>query len=166
MITLSIKQPWAYLICAGIKDIENRGWKCPEKYIGQRVLIHASAKEVGYFNNILNFDQLRAVLVKHESFSMFRSKLQYGAIIGSVEIADCVINHESIWAERTETAYLGKLTIQCQQPIYNWVLKNPILFDKPILNVKGKLRFWESEYEEISAVVYGKIKTICINEFK
>jgi|GEM_PF-3784742 len=43
---ISIKQPWAYLICTGIKDIENRTWKCPEKYIGQRVYVHASAKPV------------------------------------------------------------------------------------------------------------------------
>jgi len=29
---ISVRQPWAYLICAGIKDIENRTWKCPQKY--------------------------------------------------------------------------------------------------------------------------------------
>ena len=31
------------------------------------------------------------------------------------------------------------------KPIYNWVLANPILYKKPILNVKGKLSFWEFE---------------------
>ena len=30
-------------------------------------------------------------------------------------------------------------------PIYNWVLANPVLYEKPILNVKGKLSFWEFE---------------------
>ena len=44
MITISVKQPWAYLLCAGIKGIENRTWILPEKYKGKRVLIHASAK--------------------------------------------------------------------------------------------------------------------------
>lgn len=42
MKAISIKQPWASLIAYGIKDFENRTWKCPQKYIGQRVLIHAS----------------------------------------------------------------------------------------------------------------------------
>ena len=42
MKAISIKQPWASLIAHGIKDIENRTWKCPQKYIGQRALIHAS----------------------------------------------------------------------------------------------------------------------------
>lgn len=39
MKAISIKQPWASLIAHGIKDIENRTWKCPQKYIGKRVLI-------------------------------------------------------------------------------------------------------------------------------
>lgn len=43
MKAISIKQPWASLIAHGIKDIENRTWKCPQKYLGQRILIHASS---------------------------------------------------------------------------------------------------------------------------
>jgi hypothetical protein len=46
MKAITIKQPWASLIVHGIKDIENRTWACPEKYIGHRVLIHASGKPV------------------------------------------------------------------------------------------------------------------------
>ena len=49
-------------------------------------------------------------------------------IIGSVIIADCVQNHPSVWAEKG---------------CWNWVLKDAVLFDKPIMNVKGKLSFWE-----------------------
>ncbi len=150
MKTISLRQPWAYLLCAGIKDIENRTWKLPEKYLGERVLIHASAKEVRYFNDILNIDQLHAVLVDHESFSMFRSKLQYGAIIGSVEIVDCVVNHPSIWAEKSTPIELDEFgfPIKYDKKIYNWVVEDPILFEKPILDVKGRLRFWDYELPE------------------
>jgi len=49
MKTLSVKQPWAYLLCAGIKDIENRTWKT--NYRG-RVFIHASAKPDNIHLNI------------------------------------------------------------------------------------------------------------------
>jgi hypothetical protein len=41
MKILSIRQPWAYLITRGSKNIENRGW--PTNYRGP-VLIHASLK--------------------------------------------------------------------------------------------------------------------------
>lgn len=41
MKALTLKQPWAFLIRSGVKNIENRTWKCMEKHIGKRVLIHA-----------------------------------------------------------------------------------------------------------------------------
>lgn len=40
MKALSIRQPWAWLIANGYKDIENRSWRT--NYRGP-VLIHASA---------------------------------------------------------------------------------------------------------------------------
>ena len=59
--------------------------------------------------------------------------LPFGSIIGSVEIVDCVQNHPSIWAEKG---------------VYHWVLASPILFEKPIENVKGKLGLWNYDWEE------------------
>lgn len=51
MKAISIKQPWASLIAHGIKDIENRTWPCPKKYIGQRVLIHASQRTANFWDS-------------------------------------------------------------------------------------------------------------------
>ena len=123
MKVISIKQPWASLIAHGIKDIENRTWKCPHKYIGQRILIHASkVRTKDYFIP-------KSLFINSKVCSILESKeLPEGAIIGSVVIADCVQNHPSVWAEKG---------------CWNWVLKDAVLFDKPIMNVKGKLSFWE-----------------------
>ena len=161
MKTISIKQPWAYLIAAGIKDIENRTWKCPGKYIGKRVLIHASKTQYETPMYLLTDEQYDSI--KQEKRIEINNSIEYGCIIGSVEIVDCVINHPSIWAEKTKSiptdvydisnglpAYLGKYN---NNVVYNWVLANPILFDKPILNVKGRLGFWDydlpEEYEKL-----------------
>ena len=42
---------------------------------------------------------------------------------------------------------------QMPKPIYNLKVEDAILFDKPILNVKGKLGFWDydlpEEYEKL-----------------
>ena len=54
-------------------------------------------------------------------------------IIGSVEIVDCVQNHPSIWADKG---------------VSHWVLTNPVLFEKPIENVRGKLGLWNYDWEE------------------
>lgn len=127
MKAISIKQPWASLIAYGIKDIENRTWKCPQKYIGQRILIHASGCHGKKFEINLTDEQMKQAfpLISEKSTS---GKWEFGAIIGSMVIADCVQNHPSVWAEKG---------------YWNWVLKDAVLFDKPIEGVKGKLGFWE-----------------------
>ena len=158
MKALTIKQPWAYLIAAGIKDIENRTWKCPEKYIGERVLIHASASAPKSIRELLNADQIDTVF-KSDLYNDTDFAKQYstGTIIGSFEIVDCVVNHTSIWAEKTKLPTIGDVLedihflgkVQKPNPIiYNWVLANPILFDEPITTVTGKLGFWDYEFSE------------------
>lgn len=126
MKTLSIKQPWSILIAKGIKDIENRTWQT--NFRG-RIYIHAplSPAFIGsYKDNLPNgFWVGLSELQKNLLLNLFVLR---GAIIGEVDIVDCVTNHESIWAEKG---------------CYNWVLENPLLYNKPILNVKGKLSFWE-----------------------
>jgi hypothetical protein len=153
MKTISLRQPWAYLICSGIKDIENRTWRCPQKYIGQRVLIHASGTAAKEPYMLFNDDQ--AEQIGDRIMDVVASYHTRSAIIGSVEIVDCVINHPSIWAEKSNGVMVGHAFVykSNEKPIWNWVLANPILFDKPILNVKGKLGFWDydlpEEYETI-----------------
>lgn len=159
MKALSIKQPWASLIAHGIKDIENRTWKT--NFRG-RIYIHASGKWHSRSNSndvrdLLTSEQIkkiphslqadfidRGIIVKDESIPL-------SAIIGEVDIVDCVINHPSIWAEKTETYRCpdsGLEIIQRGTPkIYNWVLSNAVIYDEPILNVKGKLSLWEYEKE-------------------
>ena len=150
MKTLSVKQPWAYLLCAGIKDIENRTWKLPEKYKGERVLIHASAK-----NDLYSFskEQMQEMHSKgiDKSYLTGKGKAYLSAIIGSVRFVGCEINYPSIWAEQSTGVLIGNKFYHKDGdvPIYNWVLANPVLFDKPILDVKGKLRFWDYEMDSI-----------------
>lgn len=128
MKAVTIKQPWASLIAAGLKDIENRSWKT--NYRG-RVLIHAAAAPVKEGLAALNNKQLFE-LMNRENWDTEFENLPNGAIVGSVEIVDCVQNHPSKWA---------------QEGFWHWVLANPVLFPKPITGVKGKLSFWEYDGE-------------------
>lgn len=134
MKTITIKQPWASLIAHGIKDIENRTWPCPKKYIGQRVLIHAGQRTASFWDSTPEIYKIADNFISEISKSGTDwSRYPHGSIIGSVTIADCVQNHPSIWAEKG---------------VWNWVLKDAVLFDKPIENVKGKLGFWEHNLEQ------------------
>ena len=146
MKAVSIKQPWASLIAHGIKNIENRNWKT--NFRG-RILIHASAATVfDAFMPILILD--RGVVTVNEwlvrnGYDWHYNNIPHSAIIGEVDIVDCVINHSSIWAEKTYKYQLApdETDEDYPKPVYNWVLANPVLYDEPILNVKGKLSFWE-----------------------
>ncbi|WP_298118084.1 ASCH domain-containing protein [Flavobacterium sp.] len=149
MKALSIKQPWASLIAHGIKDIENRTWKT--NFRG-RIYINASAKIDKNFHKILSEEQRNVLRDTKEPYDI----THLSAIIGEVDIVDCVINHSSIWAEKTPFAQSGNQRFYPDKPIYNWVLANPVLYDKPILNVKGKLSFWEIDKNEIIKNAYGR----------
>lgn len=83
-IVLSVRQPWAWLIVNGHKDIENRTWKTAHR--GQ-VLIHAG-KEPAATPKIIN-----GVLVPE----MFHYRT--GGIVGMVEITECVTSSKSKWFE-------------------------------------------------------------------
>ena len=107
---LTIKQPWAHLICFGGKDIENRKWRT--KFRG-RLFIH-SAK----------VDDVEA-LEKYEELGVIKSDdLVRGAIIGSVEVVDCVSESDSPWFDGPN----------------GFVLKNP----RPeiVEFCRGKLGLW------------------------
>ena len=126
MKALSIKQPWASLIARGIKDVENRTWRT--NFRG-RIFIHASGQKK--FEIGLTDEQTKLALPVLKQ--VFDFSLPFGAIIGEVHIVDCVWDHPSIWAE---------------PGAWKWVLANPVIYEKPILNVKGKLSFWSFDKPE------------------
>jgi hypothetical protein len=76
---LSIRQPWAYLITRGSKNIENRTWAT--QYRGP-FLVHASLTV-----NRSACDEYRLSL----------NELETGGIVGMAEIDDCVTDHRSRW---------------------------------------------------------------------
>lgn len=136
MKVLSIKQPWAYLIATGIKDIENRSWKT--NYRG-KFLIHAPRFITKLdFYDLFTIDQLNVFSNSIDNngrciaVNCALKRYALSSIIGEVEIIDCVQDSKSIWADP-----------KC----WHWILKNAVLYDKPIINVKGKLSFWEYQNE-------------------
>jgi hypothetical protein len=125
MKALSLTQPMAWAIFHG-KDIENRRWAT--KYRG-RFIIHASKLfKIEYWNWIAENDNRLGLTLPFSRFDFI-----YGALIGEVDLVDCVKGHGSGWALPDQ---------------YNFVLANPIPYDKPI-PCKGKLGFFEPGFESL-----------------
>jgi hypothetical protein len=104
---ISIRQPWAHAILHLGKDVENRPMRT--HYRG-RILIQASLK--------IEHDEARKLKLDPD-------RLPTGAIVGSVEIFDCIRDSKSKWAIHGQ---------------WHWLLRNPRVLAKPI-PFKGKLGF-------------------------
>jgi hypothetical protein len=121
MKTLSIIMPWPLLIMNYGKDVENRSWKTD--YRG-RILVHVSKKPRPDYRDIFN-NVFFPNLTEGEWGEINREWC--GCIIGSVELADCVQNFKSPWAE---------------SGMWHWVLRDPVLLENPV-PVRGSLGLWE-----------------------
>jgi len=112
MYALSIKQPWASLILAGIKPVENRTWST--SYRGP-LLMHASK----------TWDKRGAefIIEKHPELKKFiESSKKTTGFLGQATMTDCVKEHHSEWFDGP----------------YGFVFIKPMEFQNPI-PYKGQL---------------------------
>lgn len=123
---LTIRQPWAWLICKGYKDIENRDWFT--KFRG-RIYVHAGQSRMTMTDNNVDYILKRLSENQASEFESAYANMTFGAIIGEVDIADCVTESHSPW-------FSGK---------YGYKLANPVLYDNPI-PCKGKLGIFKPEF--------------------
>ena len=139
MLALSIRQPFAWLICMGLKDVENRSW-LPLDTSSRRIYVHAGKRPAGKNYNEtkhITADIIQKIGGSKTKAGHFVGKLiwgwngydktpWYGAIIGEVDIVE--VGHiASPWAVPGQWQYL---------------FANPTLYDKPI-PMRGKLGFFE-----------------------
>ena len=116
---LSIRQPWAWLIANGHKDIENRSWST--KYRGP-LLVHASAKKPSA--TFLSDIERRYGVELPKTFDL-------GGIVGLVNVMECVAESRSVWM---------------QGPV-GWKLSNARTL--PFLPVRGKLGLFRLEQPDL-----------------
>lgn len=118
---LSVQNPWSDLICRGLKDVENRSWSTD--YRG-RLYIHSSgspmtpseAKHELRASVLRDIPEVRSWLQEGMSKGATESWLTSRAIIGYVELVDCVRDSTSPWAEEDQ---------------YHWVFADPDFLTNP-----------------------------------
>lgn len=90
MRALSIRQPWAWLIVNGHKDIENRDWAT--QFRGP-VLIHASKTASKKYVREVSDQVLQQFGIQVPELDA----LPRGGVVGQAVITDCVASHTSPW---------------------------------------------------------------------
>lgn len=130
MKTITVKQPYASLIAAGIKKYEFRTWK--SKYRG-KLLIHAGK----------GIDK-KAM----EKFKDYNLEYPAGCVIAICDMVDCVkIDDEAreMLLKENELVY-GKTACDKDFDGYGFKLENVKKIE--VIPVKGALSFWEYDYKE------------------
>lgn len=87
--TLSLKQPWAWLVVNGWKPVENRDWRTRHR---GWTLIHAS-KNVDYDGYRWVQDNIPELM----HLLPMPDDIEKGGIVGIANITDCVDWHCSVW---------------------------------------------------------------------
>ena len=131
MKALSLTQPYAELMKKGIKTIDTRSWKT--NYRGP-VYIHASATAIPKTSRD-NVDLMTLISGK---------TLDYGCIICSCELVDCIKMTEEYVDEIRIYHYKEYLSGVYAPGRYAWVFKNIQILEQPI-PVKGHLGLWDFE---------------------
>jgi hypothetical protein len=136
---LSVKQPWAWLICMGYKDIENRDWFIGRKVasgavdftlkLPTRIYVHAG-KQPDYSWNGEDLIKKNLTETQYSNYRYLSEHFTLGAIIGEVDITGCVDKSNSPW-------FVGK---------YGFVLRNPVLYQTPF-PCRGALGFFTPDIE-------------------
>jgi len=130
---LSIRQPWAWLICAGYKDIENRSW---HTIFRGRIYVHAGkTMDVNVPSLSLTESWILERLSPEQQEVYHTTPRRRGAIIGEVDIVDCTF--------RPVDSDDGLYSKWAEPGLYGLVLANPVLYDKPILYPGKRFKFFE-----------------------
>jgi hypothetical protein len=162
MKAISIVNPIAYLVACGAKTVENRSWTTD--YRG-KLLIHSSGTNtntitgsdlpLGYAN-ILDVifnpkvkkrddvvigveETIRRVAFSYYDLSSYEEWIEFdepardlpfksSAIIGEVILQHIKRDADSPWAMRN---------------CYNWILTDAVLYDRPIVGIRGRLGLWD-----------------------
>lgn len=120
MKTLSVRQPYAWLIAAGIKDVENRSWSTSHR---GALLIHASAAKMTRDD----WDYLNEVCAIEGVALPDPNDLPTGAIVGAAWLDDVAESDESPYWDGESLA---------------WIFTHSTLI-VPSIPVKGRLGLWE-----------------------
>lgn len=142
MKAITVWQPWAGALAAGIKENETRRWAT--KYRGP-IAIHSAMKAIQHtWSNLYMDDEAREVICRRlELPEIFDGPVTFpmGCILATAELVDCIkITPEYIATLTPDELALGDYTLGR----YAWKLENVKKLPEPI-PAKGKQGLWNWE---------------------
>jgi hypothetical protein len=92
---LSVRQPWAFAIVMGFKPVENRDFT--RQHRGPTLIHTGKNAEHGNLTPVLMQIADQSCMRLRDVRALYDKHFALGAIVGKVNIADCVKSHPSKW---------------------------------------------------------------------
>jgi hypothetical protein len=167
MYCLSVRNPFSYLICAGVKDVENRSWQT--QYRG-KILIHSCGNQSVYCLEDKDFpekflqqrddnktdsrqramDRLTKIIDRHYGV---KNGAEYNALLDDktrLKNIKPFFKCMSIIGEVTIADIVKNSKSPFAEPgLYHWILTKPVLYayNKTFDMIRGKLGLWNFTQE-------------------
>lgn len=151
MKAITVWQPWAGALAAGIKENETRSW--PTKYRGP-IAIHAAMKAIQHtWSDLYMSDEAREVICRRLGLPEIidgPAAFSMGCILATAELVDCIKNTpEFVATLSADELALGDYTLGR----YAWKLANAQKLPEPIL-IAGKQGLWEWNPDKKLSLTY------------
>lgn len=142
MKAITVWQPWAGALAAGIKENETRSW--PTKYRGP-IAIHSAVKAIQHtWSDLYMNDEAREVICRRLELPEIidgPATFPMGCILATADLVDCIrITPELVAALSADELALGDYTLGR----YVWKLANVQKLPEPI-PAKGRQGLWNWE---------------------
>lgn len=139
MKCLTVKNPWAHAIIHWGKDVENRTWRT--NYRGP-LLIHAG----------ISYDYAGANTLLEMGHDPDAEVMLGGAIIGVVDLVDCVLN-----LAKTRRDMHPDASPWGEPGTYHWLLSNPRPLLAPV-PCRGHLGLWDADLTDAVKAEFAALK--------
>lgn len=162
MKALTVRQPWASLIVAGLKDVENRSWRAPEWIVGERIAIHSAARR-DTPERAAHAAVLAGEVVAGGHFLALDAQAAHacGVVLGSVEVVgchhadDCAEDETShfplhVGSTPDRTVWRKRYCARWAEPdAFHWVIAGPKVWQPVALT--GRQGLWGLPAEAVPA---------------
>jgi hypothetical protein len=149
MKALTVWQPWATLIIAGVKPYEFRGWAAPKSIVSQRIAIHAGARKV----KVSEIDDLIVRMrlydwstgLKSEALPLLENwldnplRLPLSSLVGTALIGE----PKRSWEVAGEFGGLVNDSERDDHSNFAWPMLDPRPCE-PIIPMRGAQGFWDA----------------------
>lgn len=139
MRAITIWQPYASLIAAGVKRFETRSFRPPAALIGKRIAIHAAVRPC----KPMEFGRIVEALCKHTPGVGYIDELPRGVVVATAIISTAYRAEDIRDTLSAEELAVGGWYGTPEKPQrFGWLLRDVVKLDQPV-PAKGKQGWWE-----------------------